>query len=127
MQPHSHAEPGPLASDGDRTFAMLIHLSAFLSYLVGPLAPVATLAMWLARRQESPFVDDHGREALNFAISIWIYTLIAALLVFVAIGCVILPVLVIFEVIVVILAAVKASSGGFYRYPMVIRLIPPGR
>ncbi len=111
------------ADDRDRTYAMLIHLSGFLSYLLGPVAIVVTLAMWLARKDDSAFVDDHGREAMNYSISIWIYTILAGLLMFAVVGCVLLPALIIFDIVVVIMAAVQASSGEYWRYPITIRMI----
>jgi uncharacterized protein len=110
-------------SDRDRQYAMLIQLSGFLSYLLGPLALIVTLALWLARKDESPFINDHGREAMNYKISMWIYAAMASMLTIVLIGCVILPALVIFDIVVVIMAAVAASAGQYYRYPITIRFI----
>jgi uncharacterized Tic20 family protein len=107
----------------DRQYAMLIHLSGFLSYLLGPLAIVVTLALWLARKDESPFINDHGREAMNYSISIWLYAAMATMLTLILIGCFILPALVVFDIIVVIMAAVAASGGRYYRYPITIRFI----
>lgn len=107
----------------DRQYAMLIHLSGFLGYLLGPLAIVVTLALWLARKDESPFINDHGREAMNYSLSIWLYAAMATMLTIVAIGCFILPALIVFDIIVVIMAAVAASGGQYYRYPITIRFI----
>ncbi len=107
----------------DRQYAMLIHLSGFLSYLLGPLAIVVTLALWLARKDESPFINDHGREAMNYSISIWLYAAMATMLTVILVGCFILPALIVFDIIVVIMAAVAASGGRYYRYPITIRFI----
>ncbi len=110
-------------TEGNRTYAMITHLSGFLSYLIGPFAIIVTLALWLARRNESGFIDDHGREALNYNISIWLYALAASILMVVCIGYLILPALIIFDIVIMIVAAVRANGGGYYRYPITIRFI----
>jgi uncharacterized Tic20 family protein len=114
----------PLVADGDRTYAALIHLSGFLGYLFGPLVIFITLALWLGRRHDSPFIDDHGREAMNYSISMMIYVLCAGVLTAVAIGCLILPALIIFDIVVMIIAAGRAGRGEYHRYPITIRFIP---
>ena len=115
---------GALPGSNERSYAMLVQLSGFLSYLLGPLALIVTLALWLARREESTFINDHGREAMNYNISMWLYATIAGMLTLVLVGCVILPALIVFDIVVVIMAAVAANSGRYYRYPITIRFIP---
>jgi uncharacterized Tic20 family protein len=68
-------------------------------------------------------VDDQGKEALNFQISLLVWGLLAGLLVFVVIGIFLLIGLYVFGVIVTIIAAVQANAGICYRYPLTIRLI----
>ncbi len=107
----------------ERSYAMWVHLSAFLGYLIGPLGVIMPVILWTSRRG-SLFIDDHGREAVNYNISIWIYTMIAGLLVMAAgLGCLLLPAIVIFDIIVKILAATRATAGMYYRYPITIRFI----
>ncbi|MHC5023721.1 MAG: DUF4870 domain-containing protein [Planctomycetota bacterium] len=115
--------PAAVVDPRDQQYAMLLHLTGFLGYLIGPVAIAVPLAMWLGRKEDSPFLDDHGREAVNYNISIWIYAFIASMLMLVGIGCLLLPAVIIFDIIVVIIAAVRASGGEFYRYPMTIRFI----
>ena len=64
-----------------------------------------------------------GRESLNFQISMTIYAIVAALSIFAIIGFVLLPAVLITNVILVIVASVKASNGEFYRYPLTIRFL----
>jgi len=120
-------EAGPLAdatlTQSERTWAMLIHLSGYAGYVLGPPAIFLTLILWLSKRDASGFIDDHGREAMNYSISIWLYSIIASVLIFVFIGCLILPVLLVFDLIIVLVAAVRASNGDYFRYPITIRLI----
>lgn len=106
-----------------RTWAAFAHLTSLvglilpLGHLLGPLV------IWLLKRNDYPLVDDQGREALNFQISITLYFLIAALLVYLFIGLVLVPALLVFWLVMTVIAAVKASDGRRYRYPFTLRLI----
>jgi len=106
-----------------RTWAMFCHVGAFAGYLIPLGHIIAPLIIWLIKKDESPFVDDQGKESLNFQISISIYAIIAALLTFVVIGIVLLIALLIFDVVMVIVATVRANSGERYRYPLCMRFI----
>jgi uncharacterized Tic20 family protein len=81
------------------------------------------LIVWLAKRGDSPEIDEHGKESLNFQISMLIYNVIAGLLCLVLIGFIILAILHILNLVLVIVASIQASEGKFYRYPITIRLI----
>ncbi len=106
-----------------RTWAMLCHIGAFAGYIIPFGHIIAPLVIWLIKKDESPFVDDQGKESLNFQISMSIYAIIAALLIIAVIGIVLLTAVVIFDVIMVIIAAVRANSGERYRYPLCLRFI----
>ena len=79
--------------------------------------------MWLIKRGESPEIDAHGKESLNFQISMLIYDAIAAILCIFLIGIPILIALWVLNTVLVIVAAVKAGEGKLYQYPFTIRLI----
>ena len=112
------------AMSGERGLAAVMHLGGFVALLgAGPLAILVPLIMWLLKRDESPFLDDHGREAINFQISWWIWGFISGVLVLVLVGILMLLVLSIAWVILMIIAAVRANSGEYYRYPMTIRFL----
>jgi len=107
-----------------RTWNILCHASALLGvffhfpgHLLGPLI------VWLAKRDDSPEIDAHGKESLNFQISMLIYNVIAAVFCLVLIGFVFLAVLWVLNAVLVIVASIQASDGKFYRYPMTIRFI----
>lgn len=70
-----------------------------------------------------PLVEDQGKESLNFQISMTIYFIVAWILVFILIGFVLLAALVIFDMVMVIIASVKANNGEKFRYPLCIRFI----
>jgi uncharacterized Tic20 family protein len=107
----------------ERTWAMIAHLAAFAGFLI-PLGNVlGPLVVWLIKREEGPFVDQQGKEALNFGISITLYAAIGYLLIFVLIGVLVLSALFVFWVVAVILAAVRANDGRSFRYPLTFRWI----
>ena len=81
------------------------------------------MIVWLLKRSENPEVEFHGKESLNFQISFTIYTLFAALSVILLIGLVALPVVLLLQFIFTIIAAVRASTGERYAYPLTIRLV----
>ena len=107
----------------ERTWGMLCHLSA-LGVFVFPLGNViGPLIIWLIKKDESPFVDDQGKESLNFQISFTIYCAISVILIVVVIGIILLIALGIGFLILVIIASIKANEGEEYRYPLTLRLI----
>ncbi|HEU0207604.1 MAG TPA: DUF4870 domain-containing protein [Candidatus Udaeobacter sp.] len=116
--------PTPSTSSNVRTWCVLCHASAllglffhFLGHILGPLA------VWLIKRNDSPEIDAHGKESLNFQLSMLIYDAIAAILCIFLIGIPILIGLWILNTVLVIIASVKAGEGQFYRYPITIRFI----
>ena len=88
--------------------------------LVGFLGP---LIIWLLKKDESPSVDTNGKESLNFQISMLIYTIIAGISTVILIGIVLMPAVAIFNVVMVITAAVKVNKGEEFRYPLCLRFI----
>jgi len=119
-------EPTPkeeAVSKDARTFGMLCHLLAFAGFVIPLGNIIGPLIIWLLKKDEYPFVDDQGKESLNFQISLLIYLLISGILVIVVIGIVLLIALGIFMIIMVIIATIKANEGQKYRYPLTIRLL----
>ena len=112
------------SSSNIRTWCVLAHATALAGFFV-PWAGhiVGPLIVWLAKRADSPEIDAHSKESLNFQISMLIYNAIAAILCLVLIGFVILGLLHILNIIFVIIASIQASEGKLYRYPFAIRLI----
>jgi len=107
-----------------RTWNVLCHATALAGFFV-PWAGhiLGPLIVWLAKRSDSPEIDEYGKESLNFQISMLIYNVIAGVLCLVLIGFIILAILHILNLVLVIVASIQASEGKFYRYPMTIRLI----
>lgn len=113
----------PAVSKDERLWATIAHLSAFAFYFSGIGHLLGPLIIWLAKRDGNPFVDDQAKEALNFQISVTLYACVAFVLVFVLIGIPLLFALSIFQIICIILAAIKANDGVAFRYPLNLRLI----
>lgn len=117
-------EPLPVPPSDERTWALVAHLSGLLGFVTAGFGSLlGPLIVWLIKREEMPFVADQGREALNFQITVFLAGLICAALMFLLIGFPMLFALILFDLVFVILAAVKASEGVAYRYPICLRLI----
>ncbi len=122
-------EPVPSGPAGpsrtERQWAMGCHLIA----LCGIVVPVPSanllgpLILWLIKREDGAFIDDQGKESLNFQISLFIYALACLVLAVIGIGIFLLFPLALFGLVCVIIAAIKASEGVVFRYPACIRFI----
>jgi hypothetical protein len=106
-----------------RNTAVAAHLSTFAGLVVPFGSVIGPLAVWLSRRDRDPFIDQAGREALNFGISIAVYGLVALVAALMLVGIPLLIVGVMAWVVLASLAAVKASQGQAYRYPLTMRLV----
>ena len=113
------SQPASPARGNDKIWSMFCHLSVFLG--IGIL--LVPLVVYLAMKDESEYVAANAREALNFHISFLIYALCCVPLYFVVIGFVLHLILVLCLFIFAIVATIKASDGGCYRYPLTIRLV----
>ena len=104
-------------SQDEKTMALLAHLGGiFFGF-------IPALVIWLIKKDESAFVAEQAKEALNFQITVMIAFVISAILIFVVIGLFLIWVVMIGNLVLCIVAGVKANSGESYRYPMAIRLI----
>jgi len=110
---------------------MWCHLSS-LAGLVIPFGNfIGPLIIWQMKRNEFPALDPHGKEALNFQLSVLIYLLVGALGTFVGMfacgmGLLLIPVLIVISlgsIVLAVIAGIKANEGVTYRYPLTLRLI----
>ena len=115
-QPQVVEKKGNGGDNQDRTLASLCHLGGLLGFL-------PPLIIWLIKKDDSPLIDEHGKEATNFQITMLICIIVSWLLVFVLIGIILLPIVWIFDLVMIIIATVKCSKGEKYRYPVCIRFI----
>lgn len=115
--------PAALPSKEERNWALAAHLAAFAGFVIPFGNLIGPLVVWLIKKDEMPFVADQGREALNFQITMALAFLVCMALMLVLIGLLLIWVVAIFDLVMTILAAIKASEGQAYRYPLTLRLI----
>ena len=121
------SEDTPLNTEEDkqaRIWGMLCHLTALLGMIGIPLGNVlGPLIIWLIKKNTYAFVNEQGKESLNFQLSMTIYAIAAALLIYVKIGMPLLLLVAGINFILVIIASIRAFNGETYTYPLAIRLI----
>ena len=130
--PRPESAVGPIADSRARDLVLAAHLSGLIG-LVGIPSPLGPLVVWLAKRDEHPFVDAQGKEALNFTLSALLYVIAIFVFGFVftvvtfGLGILVLIPLMLGAMIawlvLVVVAAVRASRGEPYRYPLTIRFV----
>lgn len=108
-----------------RMWAMFCHLAGLAGFVVPIIisAIVAPLIIWQIKKDDFPFVDEQGKEAVNFQISVAIYELISIPFCFICVGFILLVAVAVFDLVFLLIAAVNANNGHHYRYPLTIRFI----
>ncbi len=103
----------------ERTLATIAHLGPFLGAMIPGLGNILLpFLIWFFKKDESDYIDRHAKEALNFQLSITVLLVAAGILIFLAVGIFILPVLVMVDIVFSVIAAIKANRGEFYQYPL---------
>ncbi len=112
---------GTLAEGDEKTMGLLAHLLGGFTYILGPLI------IWLIKKDESPFVNDQGKEALNFQITILIgfvaASIIAMIPIIQCVAALLYPAIGIVSLIFGVLGGLEANKGNVYRYPFVARFV----
>jgi len=111
------AEVSAEVSKEARMWGMLCHLLAIFTGFIAPLI------IWLIKKDEEPFVNQNGKEALNFQITVAIAMFVSGLLSFVCIGIFLGIAVWIADLVFCVIASVKANAGEVYYYPVSIRFI----
>jgi uncharacterized protein len=101
----------------ERMLAAILYVVSLFFPIIGPLV------IWLLKKDESSFINYHGREYFNFFISYSVYSVISGILIFLVVGIFLLWILGIMALVFTIIAAVKAYEGNEYRFPLVFRVI----
>ncbi len=114
--PTEPPQPQEISQDS-KNLAMLCHLLGLLTNFLGPLI------LWLIKKDDDAFIDEQGKEALNFQIAVMLAGIIAGATSCIGIGLILLPVVGILDLVFSIMACVAASKGQHYRYPVSIRLV----
>ena len=106
-----------MPSNDERLFAALIYVTSIFTTIIGPLI------IWILKKDQSQFVDYHGRQYFNFIISYFVYGLVASILTFVLIGAILLPIIGIAAFVFTVVAAVKSYEGNEYKIPFIFRIL----
>ncbi len=122
-----------MITKNEKNYSALIHLSGFSGWLFPFGSIIVPLILWTSKKDESTFIDSHGKAAVNFHLSFIIYEFLLALLIVpiaiftLGIGVILvlfaLIPIAILKIIVIILASLKANEGEYYEYPFTIALI----
>ena len=120
-------DPGPSADEGpsaeEKQWGMIAHLSALVGFVIPFGTVIGPLIVWQMKKADMPFVDDQGKEALNFQITVAIAAFVCLLLGFILIGFLLLPIVGIGAIVLTVIAGIKANEGEAYRYPVSWRII----
>jgi uncharacterized Tic20 family protein len=111
-------------SETERNWAMFCHLAAFGGYfipLIGNI--VGPLVIWLSKRDDSTWINENGKTSLNFQISMTLYIFLCIPLCLILIGFVLIGILLILDITFIVIAAVRASKGEEFKYPLAIPFI----
>jgi uncharacterized Tic20 family protein len=101
----------------DKTLAILTHLSGIFFSVIVPLI------VWLTSKDTKPWLSGQAKEALNFQITVLIAYIIASALMVVLVGFFLFLIVWALNIVLCIIAAIKASQGAEYRYPLTVRLV----
>lgn len=115
--------PGGGIGPEARQWGMFAHLAALVGFVIPFGNLIGPLIVWQVKKEEMPFVDDQGKESLNFQITVSLAVLACIVLMVVLIGALLLPLVGLAALVFTVIAAIKANQGEAYRYPITLRLI----
>lgn len=108
----------------EQNWAVILHLSQLLGYSVAPVVGLAApIVIWLLLKEQYPGLDVHGKNVANWILSNVLYAFITGISIFIFIGFVLFPVVIILGVVFPIIGAIEASRGKAWRYPLTIQFI----
>ncbi|MCF6168359.1 DUF4870 domain-containing protein [Lutibacter sp.] len=122
-----------MITQNDKNYSSITHLSSFSGWFFPFGNIIVPLVLWSAKKNESSYIDIHGKSAVNFQLSLLLYGFLLTLLFvpiviftlglgLIAIIIGIIPVI-LFKIALIIIASMKASNGEFYKYPFTIEFI----
>ena len=114
----------PQSAKDEQNWAMICHLSALAGFIIPFGNVIGPLVVWQMKKDTMPLVDQHGKEALNFQITVAIAAIISLVLMLVIIGVFLLMIVALGGLVMTILAGIKVANGELdYKYPFALRLI----
>lgn len=107
-------------STNNNAYIVFMHLSQFAGFIICGLGFILPIVLWVSRSKESKDIDMHGKNIMNFMLSMLLYSVILIPLCFLLIGIPFLILLAVLEIIFIIIAAIKAANGEYWKYPLSI-------
>jgi uncharacterized protein len=101
----------------EKNMGMLLYVLGIITGFIGPVI------LWLMKKDTMPFVNDQGKEVLNFQITVFLCAIVCGILMMVVIGIFLLPLVMLAYLILMIMGALKAKEGIAYRFPFALRLL----
>ena len=125
VNPQGVKEAGsPQSAKDEQNWAMICHLSALAGFVIPFGNVIGPLVVWQMKKDTMPLVDQHGKEALNFQITVAIAAIISMVLMLVIIGVFLLMIVALGGLVMTSLAGIKVANGELnYKYPFALRLI----
>jgi uncharacterized Tic20 family protein len=122
-----------MITQNDKNYSSITHLSSFAGWIFPFGNVIAPLVLWSAKKNESAYIDTHGKAAVNFQLSLMLYSFLLALLIIpltiftlglglIAVILGIIPVIILI-IVSIISASIKATHGEYYHYPFTIEFI----
>lgn len=116
------AAPQPLNPTDEKLWATLTHISPVVAGIVG-LPFLGPLIIYLVLRDRGPFIRWHSAQSLNFQLTVLIAYIVSGLLTLVVVGFFLLIAVAIASLVFMILAAIAANRGEYYKYPLTIQFV----
>ena len=122
-----------MVTQNDKTYSSITHLSSFAGWIFPFGNVIAPLVLWIAKKNESVYIDNHGKAVVNFQLSLMLYGFLLALLIIpitiftlglglIAVILGIIPIIILI-IVSIISASIKATHGEYYHYPFTIEFI----
>jgi uncharacterized Tic20 family protein len=109
--------PQPMSPGDEKTWSILVHLGGIF------LAWLAPLVGYLALKDRGPFVRAHVVTALNFQLTLLIAYVVGVVSSLFIVGILVILAAAVLGIVFSIMAAVAASNGQYYKYPMSIEFV----
>ena len=107
----------------DRQWAMFLHFSQLANFLIPFGGVIIPIIIWQMKKNDSPEIDAHGKQVVNWIISGVIYGVISLVLMIVIIGVPLLIILGILAIVFPIIGGIKANNGELWKYPLSIKFL----
>jgi uncharacterized protein len=104
-------------SSDDKNIATITHLAGTVFWFI------PALVVWILKKDDSAYLADQAKEALNFQITMTLAMFVASVLVWVLIGFILIPIVWLINIVFCIIAGIATSKGELYRYPFCLRLL----